>query len=64
MSCKDMKKEDIIFLILLILSYILGWILLYTTEQVKTNVESEVYNQDSIRKVLDSTYFFNHSQIK
>ncbi len=59
-----MKKEDIIFLILLILSYILGWILLYTTEQVKTNVESEVYNQDSIRKVLDSTYFFNHSQIK
>jgi len=59
-----MKKEDSIFLILLILSYILGWILLYTTEQVKTNVESEVYNQDSIKKVIDSTYIFDHSQIK
>jgi hypothetical protein len=45
----------------------LAWYALYSTtketpEDIKLN--EEVYKQDSIKNLLDTTYFFDHSQIK
>lgn len=62
-----MKKEDRVFLGLLILSNILGFIFLYysTVEDLSSTIENKQINiDDSIRKHIDDGYIFNHSQIK
>lgn len=57
------KKEDRIFIILLILSNILGWIFLYTQTRDDVVFEKQNNIEDSIKIELNESYLFDHSKI-
>lgn len=62
-----MKKEDKVFVVLLLLSNVLGLIFLFysTIEDVNCTIDDKQTNlEDSIRKHINEGYIFDHSQIK
>lgn len=62
-----MKKEDKVFVVLLLLSNVLGFIFLFysTIEDVNCTIDDKQTNlEDSIRKHINEGYIFDHSQIK
>ncbi len=58
-----MKKSDKIVIILLIISNIIAWLSIYFTEIEKTN-RVEVIEEEHIKKILDTTFIFDHSKIE
>lgn len=58
-----MKKSDKIVIILLIISNIIAWLSIYLTEIEKTN-RVEVIEEEDIKKILDTTFIFDHSKIE
>jgi hypothetical protein len=55
-----MKKSDKIVIILLIISNIIAWLSIYFTEINRV----EVIDEENIKKILDTTYIFDHSKIE
>jgi hypothetical protein len=58
-----MKKSDKIVIILLIISNVIAWLSIYFTEVKKNNIV-EVVDDENIKKILDTTYIFDHSKIE
>lgn len=62
-----MRKEDKIFIGLVIISNIFGWVFLYYVvnfQVEKPVITQDIQVEDSIKSEIDSTYPFDHSQIK
>ena len=62
-----MRKEDKIFIGLVIISNIFGWVFLYYVvnfQVEKPAITQDIQVEDSIKSEIDSTYPFDHSQIK
>lgn len=57
-----MKKTDRFIIFLLIVSNILAWTTLFLT--TKKNSSEINLDQESIKKILDTTYIFDHSKIE